>query len=342
MTVRPMPFAHWSPNWSGVAFGFGAIGALALTFVGQADVALMLLAGLGAAGAVLFAAGQLHFSPVEGKAEDRIRHLFSALPAPIAITNKKGAIRWSSDAFMNIVGGLGLDQDISRLGEGRPETAAAIFRLISAARAGMPHAETIHLPHFSSGDPILLKTAPFKEQGNGAPLISWRIDYPGAGAVGERPRQNFDALPIPALLIGMEMSVEGANKAAEKLLGFSPAGKQAWTLFRSRRGNPLTRARLQGMIAKTGGAIAVQIVSASGHRRAASLHVGPEANETQAWLVTPADIAASSLEEFIRGDPCAQFSRHGLYEPEGRHTRRERFFPAAGRQSRRWGLGARA
>ncbi len=297
MTVRPMPFAHWSPNWSGVAFGFGAIGALALTFAGQANVALMLLAGLGAAGAVLFAAGQLHFAPIEGKAEDRIRHLFSALPAPIAVTNKKGAIRWSSDAFTNIVGGLGLDQDISRLGEGRPETAAAIFRLISAARAGMPHAETIHLPHFSSGDPILLKAAPLKEQGSGAPLISWRIDHPGMGAVGERPRQSLDALPIPALLIGMEMSVEGANKAAEKLLGFSPTGKPAWALLRSRRGNPLTRARLQGMIAKTSGAVAVQIVSASGHRRAASLHVGPEGTETQTWLITPADIAASSLEE---------------------------------------------
>ena len=104
-------------------------------------------------------------------------------------------------------------------------------------------------------------------------------------------------LPVPALSVGKDLTVQGANKGFEKLAGCEPTGKQAWSLFRTRRGNPLTRARLRDMIARAGSAIPVQIISASGYARPASLHLGADINEGQTWIVTPADPAAGSLEE---------------------------------------------
>ncbi len=298
MAVRSMPFAHWSPHWNSAAVGLGAAGAVSLAVAGEGQAALAVLAGIGAAAGVLFAAGQLHFKPAEGKSDDRIRGIISALPAAVAVTNKRGLIQWGSEAFLNTVGGLGLDQDLSRLGERQPETAAAIFRLFAAGRAGNAHSEAIHLPNFPGGDPVLLKVAPFSEQGNRSPLLIWQIEHPKQAAAGEKPRGSaLDMLPVPALSVGKDLSVQGANKGFEKLAGCSPIGKQAWSLFRTRRGNPLTRARLRDMIAKAGSAIPVQIVSASGFSRAASLHVGADVNEAQVWLVTPADPAAGSLDE---------------------------------------------
>ena len=103
-------------------------------------------------------------------------------------------------------------------------------------------------------------------------------------------------LPVPALSVGKDLTVQGANKGFEKLAGCEPTGKQAWSLFRTRRGNPLTRARLRDMIAKARGSIPVQIISPSGYARPASLHLGADINEGQTWIVTPADPAAGSLD----------------------------------------------
>jgi two-component system cell cycle sensor histidine kinase/response regulator CckA len=280
-----------------VAFGLGALGAAVLFAAGEAQTALGLLAGIGAAAGVLFAAGLLQFKPAEAQSDDRAGRIFTALPAAVAVTSKKGLIQWASEAFLNTVGGLGLDHDLSRLGERQPETAAAIFRLFAAGRAGKAHAETINLPSFPGGDPVLLKVAPFAEQGNSSPLLIWQIEQPKKADTGEKQRHSLDGLPVPALSIGKDMAVRGANKAFEKLTGGSPVGKQAWPLFRTRRGNTLSRARLRDMIAKAAGAIPVQIVAAGGYARAASLHAGVDAGEAQIWLITPADPAASGVEE---------------------------------------------
>jgi two-component system cell cycle sensor histidine kinase/response regulator CckA len=295
MAVRPMSFAHWHPHWNGLAFGLGVAAVIALLTTGQSQVALALLASLGGAGGVLFAAGQLHFKPHNGKSQESARRLFSALPVPVAVTDKRGLIQWASDAFMNTVGSLGLYEDLSTLGERHPETAAAIFRLFAAGRAGNAHAETIHLPNFPGGDPVLLKVIPLLEPDNRAPLLIWQIEHPKKAAAGEKLR--LDSLPAAALSVGKDLTVQGANKAFEKLAGGSPTGKQAWSLFRTRRGNPLTRARLRDMIAKAGSAVPVQIVSASGYARPALLYPGAGVNEAQTWIVTSADPAAASLEE---------------------------------------------
>ncbi|MFZ1107455.1 MAG: response regulator [Rhodomicrobium sp.] len=292
-----MPFAHWSPQWNSVAVGLGAIAALALAAVGRGEIALALLAFLGAGGAILFAAGRLCFKAAEGKSEERFSQLMRVLPTPVAVTSKKGSIKWGSETFLNTVGGLGLDQDLSRLGERHPETAAAIFRLFAAGRAGKSHAEAIRMPNFPAGDPIVLSVAPLVEHGSRSSLLIWQIEQQRKTAPGEKPRHGLDALPVPALSVSRDLSVQGANKGFEKLAGCSPAGKQAWSLFRTRRGNPLTRARLRDMIAKGGSAVPIQIQSASGYSRAASLHVGADMDEAQIWLVTPADPAAGSLDE---------------------------------------------
>ncbi len=297
MAVRSMAFAHWHPHWNSVAFGLGAAGTIALSAAGHGQIALALLAGLGAAASVLFAAGQLHFKPAEGKSDDPVQRLFSALPAAVAVSDGRGLIQWSSDSFVNAVSGVGNDHDLSRLGERHPENAAAIFRLFAAGCAGRPHAESIRIPNFAGGDPALLKVAPFLEQGKRPPLLIWQIEHAKKTVTSEKQKQGLDTLPVPALSVGKDLTVYGANKGFEKLAGCEPTGKQAWSLFRTRRGNPLTRARLRDMIARAGSAVPVQIVSASGYFRAASLHLGVDINEEQIWLVTPADPAAGSLDE---------------------------------------------
>jgi two-component system, cell cycle sensor histidine kinase and response regulator CckA len=297
MSAPSMPFAHWSPQWNSVAVGLGAIAAVALAVVGQGAIALALLAFLGAGAAILFAAGELRFKTAEGKSEERFSQLIRVLPCAVAVTNKKGSIKWGSEAFLNTVGGLGLDQDLSRLGERHPETAAAIFRLFAEAGGGKSHAETIRLPNFPAGDPILLRVSPLAEHGSRSALLIWQLEQQTRPAPGEKPKNGLDALPVPALSVNRDLSVKGANKGFEKLAGCSPIGKQAWSLFRTRRGNPLTRARLRDMISKAGSAIPVQIQNANGYSRAASLHVGADMNEAQIWLVTPADPAAGSLDE---------------------------------------------
>jgi two-component system cell cycle sensor histidine kinase/response regulator CckA len=290
-----MAFAHWNPHWNSVAFGVGAAGVLALSAAGYGQIALALLAGLGAAGAVLFGAGHLHLKP-EGGSDERIHRLFGALPAAVAVTDSRGLIQWSSEAFLNAAS-LGDDRDLSRLGDRHPEIAAAIFRLLAAGCAGKAHAEAVHLRNFPSGEPVLLKVIPFIEHGKRSSLLVWQIENAKKTVTGERPKLGLDMLPVPALSVGKDLTVQGANKGFEKLAGCEPTGKQAWSLFRTRRGNPLTRARLRDMIAKAGSAIPVQIISASGYARPASLHLGADINEGQTWIITLADPAAGSLEE---------------------------------------------
>ncbi len=296
MAVQSMTFAHWNPHWNSVAFGLGAAGAIALSAAGYGWVALALLAGLGAAASVLFAAGQLHLKP-DHSSDDRIQRLFGALPAAVAVTNSRGLVQWSSETFLSLVGGLGDNHDLSRLGERNPEAAAAIFRLFAAGSAGNAHAEIVHIRNSQSADPVLLKVAPLVDQGKRSSLLVWQIENAKKTAHGDKPKPGLDMLPVPALSVGRDLTVQGANKGFEKLAGCEPTGKQAWSLFRTRRGNPLTRARLRDMIARAGSAIPVQIISASGYARAASLHLGADINEGQIWIVTPADPAAGSLED---------------------------------------------
>ena len=296
MAVQSMAFAHWNPHWNSVAFGFGAAGAIGLSAAGYGWVALALLAGLGAAASVLFAAGQLHLKPDHGS-EERIQRLFGALPAAVAVTNGRGLVQWSSDAFLNLVDGLGDNHDLSRLGDRHPEATAAIFRLFAAGSAGKAHAEILHFRNSHNVDPMLLKVAPLVEQGKRSSLLVWQIESAKKTVHGDKPKAGLDMLPVPALSVGKDLTVQGANKGFEKLAGCEPTGKQAWSLFRTRRGNPLTRARLRDMIARPGSAIPVQIISASGYARSASLHLGADINEGQTWIVTAADPAAGSLEE---------------------------------------------
>ena len=303
MAVQSMAFAHWNPHWNNVAFGLGAAGMIALSAAGHGPIALALLAGLGAAASVLFAAGQLRFK-IDGESDERIQRLFSHLPAAVAVTNSRGLVQWSSEAFVNAVGGLSDSQDLSCLGEHHQEAAAAIFRLFAAASAGTSHAEVLRFKISPSGDPMMLKVTPVMEQGKRASLLIWQIENAKRTLPGEKPKLGLDMLPVAALSVGKDLTVQGANKGFEKLAGCEPTGKQAWSLFRTRRGNPLTRARLRDMIAKGGSAIPVQIISASGYARAASLHLGADINEEQTWVVTPADPGANSLEESFEALLC--------------------------------------
>ncbi|MGO8952653.1 MAG: response regulator [Rhodomicrobium sp.] len=287
MAVRTMPFAHWNPNWSVAAAGAGtaAIGALALS--GEAGIALALLAGAGAAACALLAAGQLHFRR-RTSPEGDLHHVLAALPSAIAVTDRKGSVLWRSDAFSKAICSSGASLDLSRLGERQPEAAPAIFRLFAAARSGASHEETITLPQIERGEPVLLKVTPSLDPGGRPDFLIWQIGNGDSARAAEGPCSAIlDSLPVPALLIAKDLSVEAASSSLEKLLGGSPTGSQAWTLFRTKRGKPFTRAWLRDVIAKAEEPIAVQIVGAGGSPRTALLHCGNGSADTCLCLVMP-------------------------------------------------------
>jgi len=293
MAVRFMPFAHWSPKWGAAATAAGAAGLAALTLKGQGQAALTLLACSGAAGAVLIAAGQLHFGREESRIDGRLRDILGALPAAAAITDRKGKVLWKSDALHSALGGSEACQDFSRLGEGDSEAAAAIFRLFSAAHASSAREETIALPHLGR-EPFRLRVTPFLEHGSRAEYLIWQI-CAKAGAESETWRGAIGALPVPALLIGKDLCVQGASASFERLLGSSSAGAPAWTLFQTRRGKPFTRAWLRDLMAKPEEPVAVQIVSASGSPSPAILHFTGN-GDACLCLATPV-AAPGSLDE---------------------------------------------
>ncbi|MGO9984791.1 MAG: ATP-binding protein [Rhodomicrobium sp.] len=298
MAVRFMPFAHWAPNWGGAALGAGAAGLAALALEGQGTVALALLAGAGAAGGVLLAAGQLHFGRAEGREEGHYRDILSALPEAVAITDRKGSVLWKSEAFRFALGSGG-GTDLSRLGERQPEAAASVFRLFATGRSGMPHEEIVALPHCQGGEPFLLKVTPFMESGARVEFLIWHIADTKDAKKTEAFRGGLlDRLPLPALSIAKDLSVEAASESFQKLLGSSPIGAQAWTLFRTRRGKPFTRAWMRDIIAKADEPANVQIPCANGFVRAGLLHFSAGSSESCLCLVTPAGTAGSLDDSF--------------------------------------------
>ena len=296
MAVRSKVFAHRSSKWGGAAIGVGAASAAALAAFGQSEIALALLAAGGAASGVLFAAGQLH-SGRPGSADDRLLQILGVLPAAVAVTDRKGSVLWKSDAFHAGLGGIEHGKDLSRLGDGNPETAAAVFRLFAAARGGMAHEETIVPPHAKNGERVLLKIRPFLERGKRAEFFIWQAEQvKGADEAGAQGGRFLDSLPLPALLIAKDLSVEAASESFAKLTGGLPLGAQAWTLFRTRRGRPFTRAWLRDVIAKAGEPVGVQIVNANGTAQPGFLYTGAGGGDAVLCLVTPA-AAAGTLDE---------------------------------------------
>ena len=297
MAVRSQPFAHRSSKWGGVAVGLGAASAAALAFAGQGEIAMALLAAGGAASGVLFAAGYLH-SGQPGPADDRLQHILGALPAAIAVTDRKGSVLWKSDAFCASVGGVEQGKDLSRLGDGNAETAAAVFRLFAAARSGVAHEETIVPPRAKNGERVQLKIRPFLEHGKRSGFFIWQAEQiKGADEAEAQGGRFLNGLPLPALLIAKDLSVEAASESFAKLTGAS-VGVQAWTLFRTRRGRPFTRAWLRDVIAKAGEPVGVQIVNANGTAQPGFLYAGSGGAGTVLCLVTPAAAAGTYDEAF--------------------------------------------
>ncbi len=322
--MRSMRFAQPDTHWATACGGLAAAGAAVLYAAGQGQAALALLAVMGAASAVLFAAGQLQFKDAEASIESRIRHIFGALPAAVAVTDSRGIVRWQSQPFLNAAGVLGLDNDLSKLGERRPEIAAAVFRLFAAARKGNVHSEILSLTHHTNGALLALKVLPFTVQGGRSPLLIWQIEeVRGSPVSGPSRTALLDSLPIPALSIAADLSIESSNKSFERLTGSSPVGKEAWTLFHTRRGNAMSRAQLRDMIAKAEGAIPVQIAGASGFYRPAALHLGAtpdgvhDAPGTQLWIVTPEDAGGKTLDDAFEAVLARAPAPMALMNPKG-------------------------
>ena len=296
MAARSMLFAYHF-HWRAASFGFGLAAILALALAGQGQLALVLLAGLGAGLGILVASGQLRIQGNESKTEGRLREVFRALPSAAAISNRKGIVIWTAEAFQKLAGSPEPGQDISRLGERDPEAAAAIFRLFASAREGQPHEETVVIPHFHNGETVVLKVAPFAEHGERPRFFIWLAETAREGRVAAAPLgRDLDSLPVPAFALSKDLMIEAANRSFEDLLGASPVGAQAWPFFRTSRGKPYTRAWMRDTIAK-GEPKTVQIVNASGGTRAACLCAGAHGGD-HVCLVMPIEASASLDEAF--------------------------------------------
>ena len=163
----------------------------------------------------------------------------------------------------------------------------------------MPHEEIVALPHCQGGEPFLLRVTPFMESGARVEFLIWHIaDTKDAKKIEAFRGGLLDSLPLPALSIAKDLSVEAASESFQKLLGSSPAGAQAWTLFRTRRGKPFTRAWMRDIIAKADEPANVQIPCANGFVRAGLLHFSAGSSESCLCLVTPAGTAGSLDDSF--------------------------------------------
>ena len=140
-----------------------------------------------------------------------------------------------------------------------------------------------------------LKVSPYPDQGSRAEWLVWQIEEAKAAAAAASWDGAIASLPVPALAIAKDLTVQAASASFEKLYGGSPVGAQAWTLFRTRRGKPFTRAWLRDVIAKTDEPAAVQIASANGATRAGFLQFAGNGDPCLC-LAMPA-VAAGSLDE---------------------------------------------
>ena len=297
MTVRLKPFADWSPQWGAAASGAGAAGLAALALAGQGQAALALLAAGGAASGALFASGKLHLSWGENQIGERLQPVLSALPSAAAVTTRKGKVLWKSEALRKLLASPEAQKDIARLGEGQPETAAVIFRLLQAGNAGTPCEETVTLPQIAGGAPVSLKVSPYRNRASRVEYLVWQIEEAKAASGSESFGNSIGDLPVPALSIAKDLTVVAASASFEKLYGKSPAGAEACSLFKTRRGKPFTRAWLRDVISKAGEPTIVQIACEDGVSRTALLHFAGKSDPCLC-LAMPAAFSGSLDEPF--------------------------------------------
>jgi two-component system cell cycle sensor histidine kinase/response regulator CckA len=296
MAARFRPFAHWNPRWSAAAAGVGAAGLAALALAGQGQTALVLLAAGGAASGVLLGAGKLYIGGEERQLDANLQKVLGVLPSAAAITDHKGRVLWRSEAFLKLMAGSGAARHLSRLGEGQPEAAAAIFRLFQATGGGLALTETLALPQAGDGAAFHITVTPRLELGGRPGYLVWQFEEAKATAT-EDAWGSIAGLPVPALSIAKDLSVLAASASFMKLYGGSPVGVQAWTLFRTKRGKPFTRAWLRDLIAKGSEPAPVQLVSASGAATPGFLNFSGSGDPCLC-LVTPASATASLDESF--------------------------------------------
>ncbi len=311
-------FSHMSERLSGTATSLGLAGVVGLAIAGEGLLAALLLAGFGAAAAVLIVSGVLRLRPKESRTESRLREIFDALPSPLAVTDRRGSLLWRSDTFMKAIGGLGLERDLTRLGERDPEAAAAMFRLFSAARAGHVHVEAIRLPHSPGGEHYTLKVSPLSEHGGRARIFIWELKEADGGRDAEElgVAAILNKVPLPAFSIAKDLSVESANKRFEILLGRSPPGEQAWSLFSTKRGKPLTRSWLRDMIAKGGDQTFARLSGPGGGARTVTLSFSKDTGGRVLCIAVPAGIGADLEDGFDQLLPYAPLPM-ALLNPKG-------------------------
>ncbi len=298
MAARSQPFAHRNSRWGVPAIALGAILLAALAIAGHRDIVLILLAAAGLACAIMAALGLLGIRSTKGRIEDQLQVALQDVPAAVAITGRKGKVLWTTAEFAKIAGSPEQGQDFSRLGERDPDAAAAIFRLFSAAKSGKDHEEEIAFPSFNQGQRVIVRVTSFTETGKRSQLLIWTLNPSGSvRASSDLSGSSLDDLPFPAFRMAKDLTIEVANRHFEELAGGAVTGAQAWTLFRTRRGKPFTRAWLRDAIGRAGAPIPVQAVGSDGVTVEGLLTVKFE-NSSYFGAVLPAAPAAALDDAF--------------------------------------------
>jgi two-component system cell cycle sensor histidine kinase/response regulator CckA len=296
--MRSTAIIHWTSRWRAFAVAAAAAGVFALLSVGLGDAAIALLAGVGVMAAVLFGTGQIGFTHAGAKLDGRVLDVLNALPGAFAVSDKRGAILWENAAFAAALGGPGIERELARLGERDSETAAALFRLLAAAKSGKSHEEAVSLLQSGRMLSFRFRASPLTLPRNGGGrFLIWHIEESSAGSSLNPSRELLESLPFPALSV-RDFGVEDANGRLETLLGFSPSGRPVGDVFLNKRGQPLTRGRFKEAASKGPGPLPVQLSSVVGTAQPVSLYISGDADGQGAaiWAALPSIAGEEAAE----------------------------------------------
>jgi two-component system, cell cycle sensor histidine kinase and response regulator CckA len=336
MALRFKPFGLTISDRPAAACALGVTVAVFI-LLGQAQLALALLAAVGAAGGILVASGHLRLSAPGGAPGPEFYEIADALPGAIAVTDRKGCIVFRTPGFAEAAG-MGHDHDLSRLGERHPGSAAVLFRLFAAARGGKSHEEPITLPVRNTLKTFLLRASSISEV-RAPRFIVWQISQAKDSSETDAARQDqLESLPLPAMFVSKNLTVESANRNLETLTGCSAKGMEAWTLFRTRRGKPPARAWLREILARPSEPAQVQLSNGDGFQPVSLLSSTDSRGNTLCVLIPGGVLANPEASfEFLHSRsplPMALIDTKGVVEAANERFK-ELFLPEASTQSPR-------
>ena len=217
MAVRFKPFAHWSPKWGAAATGAGVAGLAALAFAGEGQaLRSALLAG---ARGEWRAVRRGQVASELGREPDRCAPAAGSRRVALGGCRHQpqGEGSLAERSLSKLLGGSEREQGLVEARRGPARGGRGGIPAVLGRVRGGAQEETITLPQIAGGEPVQLKvcSSPRSRQPVRVPDLANR-GREGRGE-GETWRQRLDSLPVPALSIAKDLSVQAASAAFEQL-----------------------------------------------------------------------------------------------------------------------------